>query len=83
MTDPTQTTTRTPFPPGRICPECGSPVSRHDGLLYCIPRVGCPRDELAAWEREQMQLMATDGDEDCITALRELTYLGMTSGGGE
>ena len=51
MADPI-TTARTPFPPGRTCPECGSPVSRHDGLLYCIPRVGCPRDELTAWDAE-------------------------------
>jgi len=32
MTDPTQTTTRTPFPPGRICPECGSSRIRYFGL---------------------------------------------------
>ena len=44
------TPSRTPYPPGRICPVCGSPVGRHDGALFCIPRVGCPRDELTAVE---------------------------------
>ncbi len=40
----------TPFPPDRVCPECGDPVGRHDGMLYC--KRECSLNELARYDLE-------------------------------
>lgn len=54
MSDPTSKTTDplggTPFPPGRICPECGQHVGWHDGMLYC--KRECSQNELARYDLE-------------------------------
>lgn len=47
------------------CPLCGGEVIRHDGCWVCIPRTGCPNDELAKWEAECWAEMQAEGDEDC------------------
>lgn len=47
-------TTKTPYPPGRVCPMCGHTVGRHDTMLYCHPE--CDQNELARYDMRAQKM---------------------------